>query len=322
MNLYQIIKDANRIGIAGHVKPDGDCTGSCLGLFQYIKTHFKKDVHVFLEPIPTVFHFLSDAARIENALDYNGEQFDVFFALDCGDLDRLGNAKKLFVEAKYNVCIDHHISNQSFADENYIFPHASSTSELIFELIDNENLHLTREIAECLYVGIVHDTGVFQYSSTSSKTMDIAGRLMNTGIDFSKIIDETFYSKTFVQNQVLGQALLNSKLCLQNHVITSIIDIDELSYYQATTQDLEGIVAQLRLTKGTDVAVFLYESPKDVYKISLRSNNSVNVSQIAESFGGGGHLKAAGATASGTFSSVMDAVLDKIKEQTGWQEIK
>ncbi len=322
MNLYQIIKDAKRIGIAGHVKPDGDCTGSCLGLFHYIQTHFKKDVHVFLEPIPTVFNFLTDSDQIEDAKNYAGAGFDVFFALDCGDLDRLGAAKELFSKAEYTICIDHHISNQAFADENYIYPHASSTSELVFELINDEHLSLSKELAECLYVGIVHDTGVFQYSSTSSQTMAIAGKLMDTGIDFSKIVDDTFYSRTFVQNQILGQALLKSQLRLNNQIIVSTILMEELEQFQATSQDLEGIVAQLRLTKNTAVAIFLYETAKNIFKVSLRSNHLVNVSKVAESFGGGGHLKAAGATVEGEQESVMNAVIEKIVEQTGWQENK
>ena len=322
MNLYQIIKDAKRIGIAGHVKPDGDCTGSCLGLFHYIQTHFKKEVHVFLEPIPAVFDFLANSDRIEDAKDYTGANFDIFFALDCGDTDRLGAAKELFLKADYTICIDHHISNQAFADENYIYPHASSTSELVFELIDDEHLSLSKELAECLYVGIVHDTGVFQYSSTSSQTMAIAGKLMDTGIDFSKIVDDTFYSRTYIQTQILGQALLKSQLRLNNQIIVSTISLDDLEQFQATSQDLEGIVAQLRLTKNTAVAIFLYETANNVFKVSLRSNHLVNVSKVAENFGGGGHLKAAGATMEGKPEDVLKAVIDKIVEQTGWQENK
>ena len=109
-------------------------------------------------------------------------------------------------------CVDHHISNQNFADANYIFPEASSTCELVYELIDEEKI--TKEIAECIYVGIVHDTGVFQYSCTSAKTMNIAGRLMEMGIDFSRIVDKTYYEKTYEQNRILGQALVDSQLFL------------------------------------------------------------------------------------------------------------
>lgn len=316
MNLHKIIENANRIAIAGHVKPDGDCTGSCLGLYNFINEYYHKEVHLFLEPIPRIFHFLQSADTVEDASIYEGESFDVFFALDCGDLARLGAAGKLFESAKKSICVDHHISNLAFADENYIFPHASSTCELIYDLVEYQPI--TREIAECLYVGIVHDTGVFQYSSTSSKTMNIAGKLMDTGIEYTKIIDDTFYSKTYEQNRALGKALLNSELLLEGKLILSNISGEELQLFGADTQDLDGIVSQLRLTKYTEVAVFLYETEDGCQKVSMRSNGLVNVASITGSVGGGGHIRAAGATVKGSYEQVKQLIIDKIQEQTGW----
>ena len=169
MKLDAIIEDKNVIGIAGHVRPDGDCVGSTLAVYNYIKDNYpEKDVRIYLEPIPNIFKFLKRADEIRS--DYKDDVvFDLFIAEDCGDLGRLGNAAKYFENAKSTLCIDHHVSNSSFADENYIFPKASSTCELVFELIDRQKL--TLQIAECLYTGMVHDTGVFQYSCTSAKTM-------------------------------------------------------------------------------------------------------------------------------------------------------
>lgn len=316
MNLHKIIENADRIAIAGHVKPDGDCTGSCLGLYNFINEYYHKEVHLFLEPIPRVFHFLQSADKVEDAKLFNGEKFDVFFALDCGDLGRLGDAGALFESAKKSICVDHHISNLAFADENYIFPHASSTCELIYDLVEYQPI--TREIAECLYVGIVHDTGVFQYNSTSSKTMNIAGMLMDTGIEYTKIIDDTYYSKTFEQNKALGKALLNCELLFEGKLIFSSISGEELQLFGADTQDLDGIVSQLRLTKDTEAAVFLYETEDGCQKVSMRSNGLVNVASITESVGGGGHMRAAGATVSGSCEQVKQLIMDKIKEQTGW----
>ena len=205
MKLDEIIKDKKLIGIAGHVRPDGDCAGSTLAVYNYIKDNYPdKDVRLYLEPIPNIFKFMKRADQIRS--DYaDDDVFDLFIALDCGDLGRLGNAAKYFENAKSTLCIDHHASNSSFADVNYIFPDASSTCELVFEMIDRTKLK--KDIAECLYTGMVHDTGVFQYSCTSAKTMEIAGILMETGIDYPKIVDETFYTKTFCQNKILGQAL-------------------------------------------------------------------------------------------------------------------
>ena len=194
--------------IAGHVRPDGDCVGSCLATYNYIKDNYPQiQVDLYLEPIPNIFKFLKRSEEIIHECTEH-EPYDLFIAQDCGDTGRLGEAAQYFTAAKKTICIDHHISNQSFADENYIFPHASSASELVFELLDEKKI--SREIAECIYVGIIHDTGVFQYSSTSAKTMNVAGRLMNMGIDFTEIVDKTFYTKTYQQNRIMGQALVQS----------------------------------------------------------------------------------------------------------------
>ena len=313
MKLDEIIKDKKLIGIAGHVRPDGDCAGSTLAVYNYIKDNYPdKDVRLYLEPIPNIFKFMKRADQIRS--DYaDDDVFDLFIALDCGDLGRLGNAAKYFENAKSTLCIDHHASNSSFADVNYIFPDASSTCELVFEMIDRTKLK--KDIAECLYTGMVHDTGVFQYSCTSAKTMEIAGILMETGIDYPKIVDETFYTKTFGQNKILGQALLNAELYLDGAVIASVITQVEMDKFSVLPKHLDGIVNQLRVTKDVKIALFLYENEDKTFKGSLRVNGDYNVAEIAAEFGGGGHVKAAGFTIDGPIDTAMDRILSVIKEK-------
>lgn len=313
MKLDEIIKDKKLIGIAGHVRPDGDCAGSTLAVYNYIKDNYPdKDVRLYLEPIPNIFKFMKRADQIRS--DYaDDDVFDLFIALDCGDLGRLGNAAKYFEDAKSTLCIDHHASNSSFADVNYIFPDASSTCELVFEMIDRTKLK--KDIAECLYTGMVHDTGVFQYSCTSAKTMEIAGILMETGIDYPKIVDETFYTKTFGQNKILGQALLNAELYLDGAVIASVITKAEMDKFSVLPKHLDGIVNQLRVTKDVKIALFLYENEDKTFKGSLRVNGDYNVAEIAAKFGGGGHVKAAGFTIDGPIDTAMDRILSVIKEK-------
>lgn len=297
MNLDEKISAARSVVIAGHIRPDGDCVGACLAVYNYIVTYYPQTkVHVYLEQIPSIFRFLSRAGEIEPAPGEAGE-CELFIALDCGDEGRLGPATPMFRRAKDTLCIDHHVSNRAFARDNHIVPEASSTCELIYELLPQERI--TREIAECLYVGIVHDTGVFRYSCTSPRTMVIAGELMGTGIDFPAIVDETFYEKSFVQNQIMGQALINSRLFLDGKCIVSVLTQKEMAAYHAKPRQLEGIVSQLRVTKGVEVAVFLYENTDGSYKASLRATGDVDVADIAVKYGGGGHVKAAGATLSG-----------------------
>lgn len=307
------LEGVQTVAIAGHVRPDGDCVGSCLATYNYIKDNYPKiEVALYLQPIPNIFKFLSRADEIMHSCEED-KTYDLFIAQDCGDLKRLGDAAKYFETAKKTICVDHHVSNDNFADENYIFPYASSASELVFGLIGEKSI--TKKIAECIYVGMVHDTGVFQYSCTSAKTMEIAGKLMEMGIDFSKIVDETFYTKTFEQNQILGKALLNSRLLLDGKMIASVITMEEMKQYHVLPKHLDGIVNQLRVTKGVEAAVFLYENEDGSYKVSTRSNGLVNVAELAVRFGGGGHERAAGFSMEGTPEDLINKVAFEIEKQ-------
>lgn len=313
INLDETLKGVTSVGISGHVRPDGDCVGSTLAVYNYIRTyHPEIQVDLYLESIPDVFHFLKNADKI-NQDSEEDKQFDLFIVLDCGDEGRLGPNAQYFQNAKRTICIDHHVSNQSFADSNYIIPDASSTCELVFDLIGSEKI--TKEIAECLYTGIAHDTGVFQYSCTSAKTMNIVGFLMEQGIDYSKIVDDTFYTKTYDQNRIMGLALLKSKLYLDGKVIMTYLTQDEMNEYHCTPKQLDGIVNQIRVTKDTKVAVFLYESEDGSFKASFRVNGEFNVAEIAQYFGGGGHVKAAGCNITGSIDEVMQRILVEIEKR-------
>ena len=316
MNIREICKDAERIGISGHIRPDGDSVGSCLGLSLYLKKLFpKKEVKVFLEKPADIFSCIkgfSEIVVLEEGMP-KVEPLDVYFALDARK-DRLGAAEKLFEEAETTVNIDHHVSNaEGCGTYNYVYPEASSTCELVYELVEEEMLDA--DIAAALYIGIVHDTGVFRYSCTSPKTMQAAAKLIGTGIDFPKLIEETFYEKTYVQNQIMGRALLESMLIMDGRCIVSYIDKRTMDFYQVTSKDFEGIVSQIKLTKGTDCAVFMYEIRTLEYKVSLRSTDKVDVAKVAEMFGGGGHVRAAGCTMNGTFHDVINNLTVHIEEQ-------
>ncbi|MDD3796089.1 MAG: bifunctional oligoribonuclease/PAP phosphatase NrnA [Lachnospiraceae bacterium] len=313
INLNAELKEVQTAGIAGHIRPDGDCVGSCIGLYLYLKKYFPEiKTEVYLEEFPEAFRFLEGSDQVQHNCDQTKE-YDVFFCLDCGDEKRLGNAVKYFNTAKKTICIDHHISNQAFAQVNYIVPDASSTSELIFNLL--EETKITKEMAEALYMGIAHDTGVFKFSNTSSRTMEIAGKLMDKGIDFSTIVDDTYFIKSYIQNQIMGRAMLESIMMLDGRVIFSAIRQKDMDFYGVGTMDLDGIVQQLRNTRGVEAALFLYETAPQEYKVSMRSNGKIDVSQIACYFGGGGHVKAAGCTMQGSVYDVVNNLVKHIDKQ-------
>ena len=162
---------------------------------------------------------------------------------------------------------------------------------------------------------MVHDSGVFKYSNTSRRTMEIAGVLIEKGVETTDLIDKTFYSKTYKQNQILGRVLMESILALDGKVVIGCISQKVEAFYEATSEDYEGIVEQMRITQGVEVAIFLHETSPMVYKVSMRANDMVDVSKIATMFGGGGHIKAAGCSMSGSYYDVVNALLEQINNQ-------
>lgn len=313
IRLANELQNVKTVAISGHIRPDGDCTGACLAVRNYILENYPAvQADVYLEMINPKFLFLKGADEVITD-DPQDKAYDLFISLDASDKERLGGARRIFDKATRTLCIDHHITNPGFAEVNEIHPEASSTCELVFELLEEERI--SRETAEALYVGLISDTGVFQYSNTTEKTLRAAGKLISKGIPFTKIIEETFYQKTYVQNQVLGRALLESILLLDGRVIVGRIRQKDMEFYGVGPADLEGIVSQLRVTEGVEVAIFLYETGNQEYKVSLRSNGPVDVSAVCAYFGGGGHVKAAGCTMHGTLHDVINNLMLPIENQ-------
>ncbi len=313
--LNKILSQADTIAIGGHVRPDGDCVGSCMAMYCYIKENYKdKKVTVYLEEIPRPFEFLEGTESICHEIPED-KTYDLFICQDCGDKQRLGFAAPLFETAAHTFCIDHHISNESFAEENYVVPDASSTSELVYELFDKEKVSLST--AEALYLGIVHDTGVFQFSCAAPSTFRMAAELLEKGVDAPKLIRDTYYVKSYAQNQILARALMESILFLDGKGIVSSIRKSTMEFYGVTPKELDGIVNHLRNTRGVKVAVFMYELETNVYKVSMRSDDDVDVSKIARYYGGGGHKKAAGLTMAGTHYDIINNLSEQIELQLG-----
>ncbi|MCM1135508.1 MAG: bifunctional oligoribonuclease/PAP phosphatase NrnA [Clostridium sp.] len=314
MNICEEAKGAVTIGVSGHIRPDGDCVGSAMGLYLYLKKACPEaTVQVFLEKPADIFSCIEGIEEIHTDFATEVEVFDLFIALDTSK-DRLGEAESYFDGARKTINIDHHISNKGCGDVNYVNPNASSTSELVYEVIGDKTL-LDEEIAKALYIGIMHDTGVFQYSNTSPATLRTVADLISFGFDFNRLIDETFYEKTYIQNQILGRALLESILFMNGKCIVSMVDKKTMNFYRAEPHDLEGIVNQLRNTKGVECAIFMYQTNTLEYKVSLRSNGKVDVAKVVAFFGGGGHVRAAGVTMPGTFHDIVNNLSGHIAEQ-------
>ena len=312
MNLLQECSGAKRIGISGHIRPDGDCVGSCLALYLYLSKYLPEaDVQVFLEKPADIFSEIKGFDCIKSEFSEQ-EQFDVYFALDCGQ-ERLGGAEGYFAAAAKKINIDHHISNQGSGDLNVVRPEVGSVCEVLYDLMEEDKLD--KDIAMALYIGIIHDTGVFQYSNTRPETLNIAAKLIAFGFDFPRLIEETFYQKSYVQIQIMGRALMESIRFMDGRCIVSMVDRKTMDFYNVTSKDLDGIVNQLRNIKGVNCAIFMYETDVLEYKISMRSDERVDVAKVASYFGGGGHMRAAGCTMKGTFHDCVNNLSLHIEKQ-------
>ena len=309
--LLELIENAKNIAITGHVSPDGDCTGSTLALYNYITENFEgKQVRVCLEKPSKKFSYM-------NGFDLISEdpfsEADLLVSLDASDRERLGSRGVMLDTAKESICIDHHVTNTNFAKFNIVEDFRSSTCELLYTLLDYDKISVNTAV--CLYTGIVHDSGVFKYQSTTRQTMEIAGALIDKGFDFTKIIDDTYFKKNFNATRLLGLVLTNAKLIFDGKCCYGLLDYDTWTGYIDDKKKMDGIIENLRNIDGVEIALFMYETAKDEHKVSLRSINA-DVSAIATALGGGGHMRAAGATVYGKADELLEnTILPMIKKE-------
>ena len=301
-NIYDEVKGLKSIAITGHERPDGDCIGSCLALYLYLKKRMPEaDVKVFLQKPSSAFNSIPAVGDIDSSFK-SDIIFDAFIVLDSVP-DRTGTIE-MYSKAGKTINIDHHKSNaEGSSMVNYVVAGASSTAELIYDIIDKE--FIDKDIATLIYMGIAHDTGVFRYSSTTPKTLKTVASLVEYGFDFSDLLDNTFFEKTYKQNRFQSRIVLDSKLYFDGKVIVGLADKGLMEEFGATKEDFEGCVELLRITREAKVAVLIYYKNEETSKISFRStSDDYDVSLISQHFGGGGHVRAAGCDVK---ASVLDA---------------
>lgn len=313
IKINQIIGEAKTVGIAGHVRPDGDCVGSCMSLYNYLKKN-RPDltVKVYLEYVDSKFNIVPNISDID-VNGYDGTIYDLFISLDTAGIDRLGFNDEFFKNAKRTACIDHHVSNPGYADFNHIVAEASSASEVLYDLLD-ERL-IDKSVALPMYMGIAHDSGVFRFQTTTPTTMRIAAKMMEHGLNVNEILEETFYRKSYNQMMVTAKIQSEAQLIFDGKVIYGYCTKEMMDQYGVTKNDLDAVVASIRNVDGVEVAMFIYQLEENKYKVSLRSKNLVDVSSIAVEFGGGGHKRAAGFDVNGTLEEAIEAVTEKIRER-------
>ena len=318
MKIDELLSEAKTVAIFGHVRPDGDCVGSTTGIYNYIKDNYPAiTADLFLENFPDSYKILrgaSDASSAWTAENNGGKPYDLAFLMDTPSFERVGaNGAECIKAAKKTINIDHHISNPlNLCTVNFVESEASSACEVLFMQLDKAKI--SRETASSLYLGIVHDTGAFKYSCTGKRTMQVVGDLIEAGVDFAKIVNETYYTRTYKQTLITGFAMQQCKLGLGGKVVYSYITPEDMERFGVTPVELSTVIDTIREVGGTEVALLLYPV-NGKYKISLRSNYIVDVNAIAKEFGGGGHTRAAGGDTSDNPEVAIEKILKLIEKQ-------
>lgn len=318
MKIDEFLSEASSVAIFGHVRPDGDCVGSTTGIYNYVKDNYPNiSVDLYLENFPESYKILrgtSDANPLYTAECNSGKPYDLAFLMDTPSFERVGaNGADCIKTAKKTINIDHHISNPlNLCTLNLVESEASSASEVLYINLDKNKI--SKEAANSMYLGIVHDTGAFKFSCTGKRTMQVVGDLIEKGIDFAKIVNETYYTRTYKQTLVTGFVMENCKLGLDGKVVYAHITPEDMTRFEVTPVELSNVIDTIREVGGTEVALFLYPV-NGKYKISLRSNYIVDVNAIAKEFGGGGHTRAAGGDTSCTPDVAIEKILGLIQKQ-------
>jgi phosphoesterase RecJ-like protein len=312
--IINVINKSSKIAVTSHVVPDGDNVGSSLALCHALKKLSKHVTYLIDDNIPEVYKFLKGAREVERLSSFADLDYDLVIAMDCGDLERLGKVKQLAEKTRL-INIDHHISNTKFGEINLVEENASATAEIAYKLIKSMGIFIDKDIAECIYTGIVTDTGMFQYSNTSQETHSIAAELIIAGVAPADIFNKIYQNSPKEKVLLMKEALQSLEFHFNDKVSCIAISKEQIDNIAKEDLDTEGIVNMARDIANIEVAVFLKEKEANVVKASLRSKSYVDVCAIAKGFGGGGHIRAAGCTISGSLEQVKMQILQALQKQ-------
>lgn len=308
------IKESNKIAVTFHTSPDGDSLGSSTALTLALRALGKQCSILCREPIPKTFTYLPCSEEITGESYTVAKGTDLVIVLDCGDFKRI-NADILLEDRDYALInVDHHMSNEQYGDINYVNTNAAAVGEIIYEILKLLNVTLTKDIGTALYTSLLTDTGSFRHSNTTSNTHNIAGDIINTGIDFSEIHRIIFDNKSFNKIKLYGKVIESMTLeCNKNVVFMELTDkmLKELDLDGSDTSDLIAFGSKV---EGSEVTVLIKEVETGV-KVSLRSKNKVDVRMIAEGFNGGGHIRAAGFVVEDNIQTVREKLITILEKE-------
>lgn len=304
------IEKAKSIVILTHEYPDGDAVGSALAMYLAIKK-LNKNADVVIPEYSNVFKFLPGADEIKK----EGEEtaYDLAISVDVPGVKRLNGFAKYFEDAKVKIQIDHHRVNDMFADYNFVNPAAPACAQILILVIEKLGVEIDKEIGTCLLTGIITDTGGFKYEGVSAETFEFASELLTKGVNVSEIYKKVLQMKTKANFELRKMIMERMEFLCNNKITFTYITKEDLDKVGAEEGDHEGIVEVGRDIEGVEVSIFIREI-EGGYKVSLRSNDYVNVSDICIAFNGGGHIKAAGCNIYGTLEEVKTKIINEVKQ--------
>jgi phosphoesterase RecJ-like protein len=298
--------------VTGHIRPDGDCVGSQLGLALALQNEGKKVVCWNEDPVPQKYKFLDGDGLFRQPK--RGLKFDCVIATDCASFERLGKVGKCIAQRKIFINIDHHESNTRYADVNWVSAREPSCGELIYRLLKVARWPITRPIADCLFTAISTDTGSFQYATTRSGTFHAGAELVTRGANLAKICNEVYQSYPVSRARLLKHIYSKFRLTAGDRIAWFWLKKGDFARTGAESDDTEGLIDHVRAIAPVVVACVFEELAPELTRVSLRSKSEkVNVNEIAAQFGGGGHPAAAGARIPGKPLSVQRRVIAAIK---------
>lgn len=306
------IQKAQKICLMAHEGPDGDAIGSCLGMYQILK-EMGKDATVYMKKIPEVFTFLPGFDDIKTEVD--DEKYDMAIVLDCPDIKRVhSDFIKYFENADVTVEFDHHLNNSRFADYNVVDHTSPACCQILTVSCDYLELEISNNTMTCFLTGIITDTGGFRHSGISSETFEIAGRALEAGINLSSIYKQALMTITKTRFEAQKLAMDRMEFFADNRICYTYLTKEDEKNLNLKDGEHEGIVNIGQNIKGVEVSIFLHEEDKG-FKISLRANEYVNVSEVCMVFGGGGHIRAAGANSTMSLEDTKNAVIREIEKR-------
>ena len=311
--ILEEIKNAKQIVILTHETPDGDAIGSCLATKLALKK-LGKASDIIISKYAKMYDFLPSINEIIK--ESQVEKYDLAISLDCATLKRLDN-KEYFENAKKTIIIDHHGSNNMYADINYVNPASPACAEILLAIFSYFGIEIDQEIGTCIMTGIITDTGGMQYPSTTADTFEYAADLLRKGVNISDICKRTLNTKTKANFELTKMVIDRMELLEEGKVAFSYITNEDLKKVDAKEGDHEGLVNIGREIEGVEISIFIRqkEENEEEYKVSMRSNSDqINVSDICMVYGGGGHPRAAGAVIKGDVEQVKEKLLYSIKK--------